>query len=81
MGPGNKRGPRKRTGGGELNSSPPWKLYFNPWEQSAIFFDNSDASCIQRVTITHMTRKKFNLEIYHYNELYCRRKFANSLVE
>jgi len=31
MGPGNERGAPERTGGpGELNSSPPWKLYFNP---------------------------------------------------
>ena len=33
MGSENKRGPGTncREEGGELNSSPSWKLYFNPW--------------------------------------------------
>jgi len=31
MGSGNERGAGNKLGAGELNSSPLWKLYFNPW--------------------------------------------------
>jgi len=56
MGPGNKRGPATNWGPGQLNSSPPWKLYFNPLPRRRRMVARTEA--ILHVTVTVIVTHK-----------------------